>query len=534
MKISERNTKKNRYTDFTHANQELWSRVPDTNVINGLLLVEPQYHPIISHANGVFARIIKEARGLEIGWIDTGNPAIQVRLHSYDSTSRTIPLKKFDLFRKLIVGFRFVKSALRMLFTGNILGFSIGDARLGDILYDTYLNSYRVATVPGVNIGILRTLLELTKNYYQYRNIIKDYGASAVLVSHDVGISSGVLLRVALQLGLNVFHRSSCTPTVQFYLHKTLSDIYNVYRPRSIDMRILLSMDSTIIENKFRELMEERMHRHSDIDAEKAYCKKKNIYFTKQGFADKFNISADRKFVFVMLHAFNDHPHSHFGKMLFGDYYDWFVQTLAFARTKSNVNWIFKEHPSAVFYPTRDISLPNHFTESSDHIVFLDTDSSFNSASLLYLADAVVTVTGTAGVEFAAAGGIPSVLAGATSYSGFGFTLDPKTKPEYFQALANIENINRLTKSQQDTAKRVFLYTQHYSYVPFSWSPLVSYKETKNSNLDSDYWASIPAYYAQNSAILLNEFDKYSNSISQKNFSRLTQLQFFAEQTEKK
>ena len=49
----------NRYSDFIQANRELWSKVPTRKGSNGLLLVEPQRHPIISNANAVFARIIK-------------------------------------------------------------------------------------------------------------------------------------------------------------------------------------------------------------------------------------------------------------------------------------------------------------------------------------------------------------------------------------------------------------------------------------------------------------------------------------------
>ena len=75
---------------------------------------------------------------------------------------------------------------------------------------------------------------------------------------------------------------------------------------------------------------------------------------------------------------------------------------------------------------------------------------------------------GTAGVEFAALGVIPSILAGVTYYSGFGFTIEPKNRDEYFRTLNSIEKIGRLTKAQQDIARWVFLYIERYSYVPFA------------------------------------------------------------------
>ena len=520
----------NRYSEFIRANQELWSRIPTDKGSNDLLLVEAQRHPVISHANAVFARIIKEAKGLNIGWINTGNQEIQERLASYDSTSYTVSLNRLTRFDKLIVILQFARSALKMLLTGDILSFSLDGIYFGDILYDSYLARFEVATVPGVNKGVLSTLLILIKNHYRFKKTIQACGASAVLVSHPVGISSGVLMRTALRLGLSAYLRTAGLCTVTLNLLNSLSEIYQgSYRPRSVDMQLLLSIDQETLNKEFQDLMEKRIQPHYHRDADRAYDEKKKVYNSKHEFAEEFQISAAKKFVFVMLHSFNDYPRSHFGQMLFRDYYDWFVQTLGFARIKSDVNWIFKEHPAAAFYPTRDISVADHFVKCPDHIIFLDTDSSFNSKSISYIADVVVTVAGTAGVEFAAAGGIPPIVAGANEYSGFGFTIEPSTQIEYFQVLATIEKVNKLKKSQQDMARRIFLYYQQYSYVPFSWSPLCTFEETRDPDMDSYYWTRALAVYAKNSDMLLAEFEKYVEYVRESDFSRLAQLQFSEE-----
>lgn len=514
---------RNRYSDFIQVNQELWSKVPTSKDSNGLFLVEPQSHPIISHANAVFARIIKEAKGMSIGWIDSGDGEIQERLASYDYTSRTVPLSRLTHTDKLVVLSTFARSALKMLLTGSILSFSLDGVPFGDILYDSYLAGYKVATIPRVNKGVLSTLLTLIYNYYRFKRTLQDCGASAVLVSHQVGLSSGVLMRTALGCGLHVYLRSAGTIKVTLNLFKSLSEIYQYpYKPRSIDMPLLSAIDEATLDREFQDLMEKRTNPHYDKDAGRAYNEKKKVYHSKSEFANDFQVSAAKRFVFVMLHAFNDHPHSHFGKMLFKDYYDWFIQTLEFAKTKSDVNWIFKEHPTAAFYPTRDILLPDLFENCPDHIVFLDADSSFNSKSLLYIADAVVTVLGTAGVEFAAAGGIPSILAGPSSYSGFGFTVEPNTQTEYFQVLTNIEKISRLTKSQQDIARNVFLYIQQYSYVPFSWCPFCSYEETKDHKIDSYYWDRVVQQYREKPGILMRQYNDYVRRIKQSDFTRLS------------
>jgi len=521
------NVMNNRYSDFTRANKKLFSKIPTSKGSNGLLLVEPQRHPIISHANAVFARIIKEAKGLNIGWIDTGVQQIQERLASYDSNSRTVSLTNLTWLDSLTVIFKFVFSSVRILLTGDIRGFSLDGIPFGDILYDSYLARFKVATIPKVNKGVLTTLFSLIKNYWQFKRTLLDYNASAVLVSHQVGLSSGVLMRTALSLGVPVYLRTAGNNKAALNLFNSLSEIYQYpYRPRPVDMQMLSSLSGERLNKDFHDLMTGRTRGLGDEDVSRAYSKNKRVYRSKSEFAEEFKVSETKPFVFVMLHAFNDYPHSHFGQMLFKDYYDWFVKTLDFAKTKPDINWIFKEHPTATLYPTHDISLPDHFIKSPSHIIFLDADSSFNSKSLLHLADAVVTVLGTAGIEFAASGGIPSILTGATSYSGFGFTVEPKTQREYFATLSNIENIDRLTKDQQDTARKCFLYIQRYSYVPFSWSPLCSLEETRDSNLDSYYWQRVTKSYTKNPEIFIPEFKKYVKYTHKTEFSRLARLQF--------
>lgn len=440
----------NRYCDFIEANKQLWSMFPNSEGSNGLLVVEGKRHPIISHANAVFARIIKQARGLSIGWMDTGDPQAQQRLVSYDPDSRTVWPSKLNLFEKLAVVFRFACLALRLMITKNIRGLSFAGIPFGDILYDSYLARYRVATVRGVDRKLLSTLTMLLKRYYIFRKTLTACDASAVLVGHQVGLSSGVLMRVALKLGLVVYLRTAGNFKVALNVYNSISEIYQYpYTPRSVDMQMLSSIDQEKLDDEFEKLMTGRSKGLGDEDVTRAYNKQKKIYHSKEQFASEFEVSYTKPFVFVMLHGFNDHPHSHFGEMLFRDYYEWFVQTLNFSRTRSEVNWIFKEHPTAALYPTVDISVPDHFANCPEHIVFLGADSSFNSKSLTYIADAVVTVCGTAGVEFAAAKVIPTVLAGRTLYSGFGFTIEPKTKAEYFDILGNIAGINRLTQQQQ-------------------------------------------------------------------------------------
>jgi len=513
----------NPYSDFIKANRRLWSRIPLSKSSNVLLLVEPHPLPYVSHAHAVFARIIKDAKGLSIGWIDTGNRHIQARLLSYDPSSRTIPQVTLTRFEKLIVRWKYLCSALRMILTGDVLGFSLNGIRFGDIVYDIYLQYHRAATMRRINHEVLRTLRDVIVVHYRYRKLLINTGASAVLVSHTIGLFSGVLFRTALGLRLEAYVRSAGErAAVEFSHFSSLDEIYNhQFKPRPSDIEFLQTINSQVILKHFDEQIQKRMRGEIDIGTRMAYRSDKTTYKDRQKFADKFGVDVTKKNVFVMLHAFNDHPRSTFKWMLFRDYYDWFLQTLKFAQNKTDVNWIFKEHPSSKFYPTDDISLRNHFRNCPGHIVFFDAEASFSSKSLLYLADIIITCLGTAGVEFPAARGVPVIIAGNTFYNEFGFTIEPKSKNEYFQVLKHLETIKRLTKKQQYIAKLVFLYIQRYCHVPLDWCPVITVEEEKDPNIDNFYWNRVSDQYKYRSHVLLRQFNDYVVRVGQPDFKRL-------------
>lgn len=510
---------------FIQANSKMFSRFSGNTCSNGVLLVEPQRHPIISHANAVFACIIKRAKGLRIVWIDNSDENITARLISYDDDSHVTPLSKLTFFDKMAAILAFLRTALYIIITRNIISIKLDGIRFGDILYDSYLADNKVATIHKINKCILMTLWNLIFQYHCFRKTIKDTNATAVLVSHQVGLTSGILFRIALAFGMDVYSRSGGSGAVECSRYSSLDDAYSYQRkPRKSDIDHLLKVEREIIEHDFSEYMNKRINSEEDMDARLAYGNNKIVYTSREDFAKKYGIDFKKKNIFIMLHAFNDHPHSHFGKMLFNDYFDWFISTLKYAKDLPDVNWIFKEHPSSKYYPTKDISLKEIFKNCPGNIIFLDADSLFNSHSLIYLADAVITVLGTAGVEFAAWHGIPSILTGRSFYDNFGFTVEPKSKDEYFKVLSNIQNMDKLTNDQQYIAKLVFLYIRKYSSVIFSWAPAVTFEETRSPDLGTYYWDRVTEQYNQNADNLINQFNYYSDVMGRNDFSRLLNL----------
>jgi hypothetical protein len=168
------------------------------------------------------------------------------------------------------------------------------------------------------------------------------------------------------------------------------------------------------------------------------------------------------------MHAFNDYPNT-FGLSIYRDYYQWFQAVLNIAQLNESVNWIFKEHPGAKYYPTKDINLKTIFNKiKTKNIRFIEANANFNTSSLRYVADVICTCIGTAGLEYSAFG-IPCILGGKSWYAGFGFTIEPNNEEEFVEIMRNIGDIERLNNNQTDMAKIIaFLSFEIFDITKFS------------------------------------------------------------------
>ena len=132
---------------------------------------------------------------------------------------------------------------------------------------------------------------------------------------------------------------------------------------------------------------------------------------------------------------------------------DWLVQVIHWASRNPGVDVVVRLHPA-------EVKLANHVSRErmADHIAtrFTDlpatvhvvhADSDVSSYSLIDMASVGLVYTSTVGLEMAARG-IPVVCAGVTHYGRRGFTLDPGTPRDYWEA------IERLIESPPDTAER--------------------------------------------------------------------------------
>ena len=144
---------------------------------------------------------------------------------------------------------------------------------------------------------------------------------------------------------------------------------------------------------------------------------------------------------------------------MFTSYEEWLKNVLLIAKKITNVNWIIKIHPANIF---RDnISLEEKlinrvFKKLPQNIKIVKPNTDINTFSFFKSIDYALTVRGTVGCELACYG-IPVITAGTGRYSDEGFTIDPKTKREFFNLLINLKKIKKMNSRQVQLA-RVYTY----------------------------------------------------------------------------
>ncbi|ABD06247.1 hypothetical protein RPB_1537 [Rhodopseudomonas palustris HaA2] len=150
-----------------------------------------------------------------------------------------------------------------------------------------------------------------------------------------------------------------------------------------------------------------------------------------------------------------------YGKDIFENYGEWFIETVKAAVANPRLNWLVKLHPANIW--KRKLSgttdeygelrlIREHIGALPDHVKILPADTKISTMSLFRMVDVGITVRGSIGYELPCFG-VPVVTAGTGRYSGFGFTEDCTSRAQYLDRLAHLETIERLDPAQVRRAR---------------------------------------------------------------------------------
>lgn len=182
---------------------------------------------------------------------------------------------------------------------------------------------------------------------------------------------------------------------------------------------------------------------------------------SKEATCAELGLTKEKKIAVIFPHILWDGSFF-YGEDLFQNYTEWLIETIKAARKNDRIQWVVKVHPAHTTKarqehwtdkPAELLALEKMTNALPPHITLVMPEAKVSTYSLFQIADYVVTVRGTVGIE-APLFGIPVITAGTGRYDRRGFTVDSSTREEYLARLANLENLPPLTREQIELAER--------------------------------------------------------------------------------
>ena len=339
----------------------------------------------------------------------------------------------------------------------DILTLKLGPICYGDLLYDEILkrdnNSKTINRITLKHVGTIFRAIYLIK---KYQHFVRNHNFKYYVTTHPCYLQYGIMCRVAMNAGAKLILTTDIEAVV---IDKTIdensgwSPVYHEYVADYIRGELKDVNEESIL--KARTYLKERFEGSIDqVDVKLAFENKKEMS-REELLGSK---SPDTKIGFVMAHIMSDASHcSH--RMLYRDYLVWLQETLKLCSQNKNIHWLVKPHPAAEVYKEAGVVENEVRKLGADNVTICPEEMS--TATVASVADVVLTMQGTAGLEFSCAG-LPVILAGAPFYSDFGFTKDCHNIAQYEETMLAAHTLPRLTEEEEQKAFKVLAAYQNF------------------------------------------------------------------------
>lgn len=316
----------------------------------------------------------------------------------------------------------------------DIEALTINGVWVGDLVYDSFLMTYKQPTIDKESAEFKQSLLDSIECFVFWEDYLDNHDVKAINVSHCV-YNLAIPLRIALKKDIPVFHANV---THIYRLNSANLFAYNdfvYFRERFASLPPEVQQ-SGIAEAKRR--IERRFA--GEVGVDMAYSTKSAYGASRH---PRLLKASDRKKILIATHCFFDSPHS-YGNNIFPDFYEWldFLGTIA---EGSNYDWYIKTHPD--YLPgTKEII--EAFIAKYPKFMLLPADASHHQIIAEGI-DLALTVYGTIAFEYAALG-IPVINASQNNpHIAYDFNLHAKDIDDYRRLLMGVDWLEFKIDKQQ-------------------------------------------------------------------------------------
>lgn len=352
------------------------------------------------------------------------------------------PALIFNSFRISLVLSKDIGRSIKKLETTTHL-----EILIGDLVYDEYLRLHAPGFDIDFNLRLYFLLFKAVLYVEFFQREIQSKKPLFLVLGDRCYIKHGVFLRCGVQHEIPVYVPWRTIRIV---------DKNNLYDHPTHPGKAFEEIESEIAEHDVEFEINEYFKRRfsgeiNEIDVYTAFKNKVNV--DRNEVIKLCGLDSSKKIALIMPHAFKDFPH--ISKGVYRDYYIWLRNLLELTRNVTTVNWVIKPHPTSYLFGENG-EVERLLAELNIENVRI-LPSHISTASVKEFADYILTVNGTAGLEFSTFG-IPTINAGRSPYSDFGFNIEAHSEEDYRKIIYNISAIPRLSSEQIRRASVIFYY----------------------------------------------------------------------------
>ena len=305
---------------------------------------------------------------------------------------------------------------------------SVDGVLIGDLIYDSYLKTYKKPTINIQSQHFQDSLRSLISPYIFWRDYFNAHNVKAINVSHCV-YNLAIPLRIAIERQIPAYQVNA---THAYYLTKKNKHAYNDFFYFHKEFQNLPQK----VQQDGLEEAERRLKRRfsGEVGVDMPYSKK-SAYIPLQKQTTVLRKS-NRLKVFVAPHCFFDSPHP-YGINLFPDFYKW-LDFLGSISERTDYDWYLKTHPD--FLP-ENRPIIEKFIQEYPKFTLLPPATSHHQIITEGI-HCALSVYGTIGFEYAALG-VPVIYASLCNPNiAYDFNIHPKSVEEYEDILMNLKDLN--------------------------------------------------------------------------------------------
>jgi len=311
---------------------------------------------------------------------------------------------------------------------------SIDGVWVGDLIYDTYLKTFRRPTIDRDSREFQDFLLESIELFMFWKDYFDCHDVQAVNVSHCV-YNLAMPLRLAVRRNIPAFQISATHLYRLSGKHLFAYNDFHYFRERFALLPEPVR-EAGIAEAKKR--IERRFAGTVGVDM--AYSKQSAFGVPRHG---RLLRESSRKKVLIATHCFFDSPHS-YGMNIFPDFYEW-LDFLGRMTEITDYDWYIKTHPD---YLAGTKEIIENFIAKYPRLTLLPADASHHQIIAEGIS-AALTVYGTIGFEYAALG-IPVINNSLNNpHIAYGFNLHARDEEDYRRLILGIGTLEFEIDTQQ-------------------------------------------------------------------------------------